>query len=202
MGNGNKVEFFVAICALFSSLIAIWVAWDQSRVMRAQQDGMVFPVLQFDGFVSTEQDEVSIGFRLENSGVGPALIESVQVVDNKEYVSSLDPYRDTLPEGFTISWAGLVGRAVAPGNGFDVLRLQWDNDEITREELNAAAFAWGDLDFEICYCSVFQKCWIETMGVTRARSVKTCPQSETDVFEEFGLARVTTPAPVSEEVSQ
>ncbi|MEM1087172.1 MAG: hypothetical protein AAGH90_05535 [Pseudomonadota bacterium] len=203
MGNGNKVEFFVAICALFSSLIAIWVAWDQSRVMRAQQDGMVFPVLQLDGFVSTEAETISLGLRLENSGVGPALIESVQIVDDKEYVTSLAPYRAILPEGFTISWAGLIGRAVAPGSGFDVLRLQWDSDEITRQELNAAAFEWGELDFEICYCSVFQKCWIETMSITRAQSVETCPKvSETDVFEEFGLSQVSTPTPASEEVSE
>ena len=35
MGNGNKVEFLVAICALIASAMAVFMAWDQGRVMRA-----------------------------------------------------------------------------------------------------------------------------------------------------------------------
>ncbi|MEO1641966.1 MAG: hypothetical protein AAFR74_01425 [Pseudomonadota bacterium] len=202
MGNGNKVEFLVALCALVTSIIAIWVAWDQSRVMRAQQDGMVFPVLQLDGFVSTEDEKISMGLRLENSGVGPALIESVKIVSDDPTVQTLEPYRAALPEGYTISWSGLVGRAVAPGNEFDALRLEWTREDITRAQLNEAASTWGNLDFEICYCSVFRKCWIETMGISRAQPVKSCPVSEKDVFEEFGMAGVRPASPEPEEAPQ
>lgn len=202
MGNGNKVEFFVAVCALFSSIIAIWVAWDQSRVMRAQQDGMVFPVLQIDGFVSTEEEKIAMGLRIENSGVGPAIIEAVSLSTNGEKVDSLEPYRGSLPTGYTISWSGLVGRAVAPSRNFDVLRLEWARDKISPEQLDAAASSWGELDIEICYCSVFNKCWIETMGISRAQPVRSCPVSEKDVFEEFGMARVSAPPQPEKEASQ
>jgi len=53
MGNGNKAEMLIAICAVLTSVIALFVAWDQGRVMRAQQHGSVYPVLQVDGFVSS-----------------------------------------------------------------------------------------------------------------------------------------------------
>lgn len=202
MGNGNKVEFFVAICALFSSIIAIWVAWDQSRVMRAQQDGMVFPVLQINGFVSTEEDNVSMGVNIENSGVGPALIESVRAYDNGKLIESLEPYRESLASGYNISWAGLIGRAVAPGNEFDAISLEWSREKITQTQLNTAVLAWGELDVEICYCSVFQKCWITNMQTVRAKAVDVCEPSSKDIFEEFGMARVSAPLEPTKEASQ
>lgn len=197
MGNGNKVEFLVAICALVSSLIAIWVAWDQSRVMRAQQDGMVYPVLQVDGFVSRKDDTTSMGLRLENSGVGPALIESVIATANGEPLASLEPYRDSLAPGYQISWAALGGRAVAPGNQLDAIRLEWDTEEISNSQLNTAAIAWGEIEFSVCYCSVFQKCWVTGASAMRATPVKRCTVAEGDIFEEFGMARVT-PTPKEE----
>lgn len=199
MGDGNKVEFLVAVCALVTSVIAIWVAWDQSRVMRAQQDGMVYPVLQIDGFVSRSAEGTEIGVRLENSGVGPALIESVTAMADGDILESLEKYRGSLPKGYEISWTGLGGRAVAPGDSLDALRFEWTPDEITSESLNAAVASWGEVDFEICYCSVFQKCWITNMDATRAENVKACRVNDTDIFEQFGMARVSAaPGPLEE----
>ena len=48
MGTGNKVEMLIAICAVLTSAIAVFIAWDQGRVMRAQQHGAVYPVIQID----------------------------------------------------------------------------------------------------------------------------------------------------------
>ncbi|HCX12097.1 MAG TPA: hypothetical protein DHU81_17525, partial [Hyphomonas sp.] len=82
MGTGNKVEMLIAICAVLTSAIAVFIAWDQGRVMRAQQHGAVYPVIQIDGFVSTSVDTASMGIRVSNSGVGPALIEQVRMLRN------------------------------------------------------------------------------------------------------------------------
>ena len=202
MGNGNKVEFLVAVCALVSSIIAIWVAWDQSRVMRAQQDGMVYPVLQVDGFVSRRDESVAIGIRLENSGVGPALIESLSASANGQPITSLEPYRGTLPEGYQISWTGIVGGAVAPGKQVDPLRLDWRPDEITDAELTAVTLAWSEVDLEVCYCSVFQKCWLTSMNQSRALPTKSCPEGTTDIFEQFGAAGITPATAIPDEASQ
>jgi len=202
MGNGNKVEFLIAVCALVTSLIAIWVAWDQSRVMRAQQHGMVFPVLQADGFVSTKEDIVSIGVSLENSGVGPALLGSVIASVNGEEISTLESFRPTLPSGFQISWAGVAGRAIAPGNKIDAIRLEWDRAEITQQQLNTAVTEWSQLDLEFCYCSVFERCWVTKMGVSKTNPVKACRLTDTDIFEEFGLQTSMPSTSAQSEASQ
>lgn len=202
MGDGNKVEFIIAICALLTSMIAIWVAWDQSRVMRAQQHGMVFPVLQADGFVSTKDDDIAIGVRLGNSGVGPALLESVTARKNGEILGSLEPFRASLPSGFQISWTGITGRALAPGTQIDAIRLEWDSDDITRDQLNTAVADWGQIEFEFCYCSVFDRCWSADMGVSRADPVKSCEPATVDLFEEFGLNRSMPSTSTQDEASQ
>ncbi|WP_084397470.1 hypothetical protein [Henriciella aquimarina] len=191
MGTGNKAEMLIAICAVLTSVIALFVAWDQGRVMRAQQHGAVFPVVQIDGFVSTTADHASMGVRLSNSGVGPALIERVQMLKDGAPVDSLQPYVDRLPENYDLSWSGLTGRAIAPGAEVAPIELLWTREDISDDRLNSTAAEWAELSLEVCYCSVFDRCWV-TRGIGTARSerVKQCEQSDADIFE----ALATRPA--------
>ena len=199
MGNGNKVEFLVAICALITSVAAIWVAWDQSRIMRAQQHAMVFPVLQTGGFVSTNEETIQIGVNLANSGVGPALIEAVIPIVNGEEIDSLEQYRSSLPPNYDISWAGIAGRAMAPGDELDAIRISWDRGDITTDQLNMTVAKWSEIDLQFCYCSVFDQCWLTTDDNSRAQPVEACREQETDPFEAFGMNRMQPSAPISNE---
>ena len=190
MGNGNKAEMLIAVCAVITSAIAVFIAWDQGRVMRAQQHGAVYPVLQADGYVSADPQLRQIGLKFRNSGVGPALIESVTFLDSDQKVASLVPYSARLPEGYDLSWSSMVGRAVAPGEEIAALRFSWPTDGISAADQSAAALSWGSLTAEICYCSVFKRCW-EIKGLAEnspARRVKACKRSEEDVFEALSTA--------------
>lgn len=187
MGNGNKVEMLLAVCAVITSVIAVYVAWDQGRVMRAQQHGAVYPVLQVDGFVSTNLRTASMGIRVGNSGVGPALIHDVTLSANGVELETLDAYRDRLPEGYDLSWAGLAGRALAPGEEIIPIQISWTRDDISQETLYATAAEWGELELAICYCSVFDKCWrTSAIGSSRKDPVRACADSGEDTFESLG----------------
>lgn len=188
MGNGNKAEMLIAICAVLTSVIALFVAWDQGRVMRAQQHGAVYPVVQVEGFVSSTPDVASMGIRLSNSGVGPALIERVSMLENGKRLDSLAAYVDRFPPGYAHSWSSVIGRAVAPGDTVEPLRADWPRDKVTAAQLNAVATEWSQLDMEVCYCSVFERCWITRSlgmgtGMTRAERVDRCDRTENDIFE-------------------
>lgn len=187
MGEGNKVEFLVAICALLTSAMAVFMAWDQGRVMRAQQHGAVFPVLQVDGFVSTTPNAVSMGVRVGNSGVGPALIEDVSIVREDRPFTDLSEYHQRLPQGFDLSWAGLTGRSLAPGAEVTPMQISWDHDSITPALFAATAEEWSRLDIRVCYCSVFDRCWVTSMNSTsRAGRTDRCPSGRPDIFEALG----------------
>lgn len=187
MGTGNKVEMLLAVCAVITSVIAVYVAWDQGRVMRAQQHGAVYPVLQVDGFVSTNARTASMGMRVGNSGVGPALIHDVRLSADGVLLETLDAYSERLPEGYDLSWAGLAGRALAPGEEIIPIQITWSTEDISMDTLYATAAEWGELEMSICYCSVFDRCWrTHAIGSSRKEQVDQCEDSETDTFESLG----------------
>lgn len=188
MGTGNKVEFLVAICALVASVMAVYIAWDQGRVMRAQQHAGVFPVLQVDGYVTNRAEHTAVGIEVRNSGVGPALIESVEFFIDGETSTSFGTELDSLPTNYELSWAAIVGRALAPGEGTTPIELTWplgtlDTSDV--REISSNARSWG---MEICYCSVFERCWkTREIGRSRAVAVASCQSQEIDLFENVGL---------------
>ena len=195
MGDGNKVEMLVAICALVASAMAVFMAWDQGRVMRAQQHGAVYPVLQVDGYVSRTPETLAMGIRVSNSGVGPALIERVDLLFDNERVDGFEAERRRLPANNDVSWSGLTGRALAPGDETEPVRVLWSRDQITPGEFNMTAQRWSRFDLSICYCSVFHRCWqTRGLGTSRADRVKRCEPDNRDVFAELGLPPENEPA--------
>ena len=188
MGNGNKVEFLVAICALVASAMAVFMAWDQGRVMRAQQHGAVYPVLQVDGYVSNRADQTAVGINIRNSGVGPALIESVELLVNGEKTNSFSRELTSLPDGFEMSWSAIVGRALAPGETVTPIDMVWPRGILDTEDVNNISIDAQTWALEICYCSVFERCWkTERIGRSRATPVDKCVPQEEDLFEQLGL---------------
>lgn len=187
MGNGNRVEMFIALCALISSMMAIYIAWDQGRVMRAQQHGAVYPVLQVDGYARNNTDTSSVGISIRNSGVGPALIESVALLVDGEPVPGFREYAQGLPAGYELSWSGVTGRALAAGETITPVDISWPIGEFSIEALQKVALDTQRWSLHICYCSVFERCW-ETfeIGRSRASRVDSCPRDEVDIFEDVG----------------
>ena len=182
----SRLEMVVAVCAVVTSVIALFVAWDQGRVMRAQQHGAVYPVLQVDGFVATTQDQRQLGIQFTNSGVGPALIESVEAVRNGEPIAGLSDHYARMPAGNELSWTSMVGRAVAPGDNIRALVISWPLESISHAEQLSASQQWSDVQLNICYCSVFGRCWTTVgLGNSRIKPVKKCARSDGDIFEEL-----------------
>ena len=193
MGNGNRVEFLVAICALIASAMAVYMAWDQGRVMRAQQHGAVFPVLQVDGYVSQRGNTTAVGINVRNSGVGPALIESAEFFVGDEEAQPFSRDVTSLPDGFELSWSAIVGRALAPGEMVTPIDMVWPAgvlDTADVRDISEDAQTWR---LEICYCSVFDRCWkTQKIGRSRAIPVEKCERQETDLFEQLGLENLAS----------
>ena len=76
MGNGSKAEMLIAVCAVISSIAAVYIAWDQARVMRSQEKADVWPILQTTHQTDVGENGNIYAFELRNAGVGPALIDN------------------------------------------------------------------------------------------------------------------------------
>lgn len=193
MGNGNKVEFLVAICALIASAMAVFMAWDQGRVMRAQQHGAVFPVLQVDGFLNNDETQSAVGLTIRNSGVGPALIESATLFVGDERADGFLGQIEAIPAGYRLDWSGIVGRALAPGETVTPIKMVWPMGALETDDIRNISADSQTWKLEICYCSVFQKCWkTSQIGRSRATPVAQCEREERDIFEELGLQNLSS----------
>ncbi|MCF8880544.1 hypothetical protein L5876_12025 [Hyphobacterium sp. SN044] len=187
-------QALTAVGAMVVGLAALFVAWDQARVMRAQQHAAVYPVIQVDGFQSTTPSHASLGIRVRNTGVGPALIESVTLYQDGEERADLSSYLEQLPAGYDTSWAALTGRSMAAGEEVTPIELVWARRDIDLEDLISASQAWDHWEMEICYCSVFERCWrTSPLGGARAERVRHCVRADADPFVTLGSAAIDDP---------
>ena len=188
-----------AVGAMIVGLAALFVAWDQARVMRAQQHGAVYPALQIDGFSTSTPEEIRIGVRVANSGVGPAIVESVRLLRGDETMANMDPIFALLSPGYDQSWTSMNGRIIAPGDSAVPIEIRWTREDMTTQAFTAFTSEWQNWDMEVCYCSVFDRCWRNsTDRYVRPEPVRQCDIAQADIFETIG----TTPPPAAEEQAQ
>lgn len=187
-------QVLTAVGAMVVGLAALFVAYDQARVMRAQQHAAVYPVLQVDGFQSSTPAHASLGIRVRNTGVGPALIESVTLYEDGVERADLSTYLDQLPAGYDTSWAALTGRSMAAGEEVTPIELVWARGDIALGDLINASQAWDHWEMEICYCSVFERCWrTSPVGGARAERVNQCRRDDSDPFATLGASAIDDP---------
>ena len=83
-GWREKVDFLVAVCALITSIASIWLSVTQSDDMQRLVQAQSWPFLGFSTS-NTETNTVSgkpepvISMTIENLGVGPAKIQSLEI---------------------------------------------------------------------------------------------------------------------------
>ncbi|MGP1274600.1 MAG: hypothetical protein ACQRW7_04185 [Caulobacterales bacterium] len=183
-----RFETVGSITAIVVGVAALYVSWDQARVMRAQQHASVLPAIQIDGFQTRDGEMASIGLRIRNAGVGPAIVSSVALTRLDQPSEDIAPITALLPDGSNLSWSTMIGRVIAAGETVEAISFYWPADALSAEQSAELATEWTSWDVSVCYCSVFERCWIaETRGVgAGARNVPACPAPDYDLFERIG----------------
>lgn len=183
----NNHQTLTGIGAMLVGVAALLVAWDQGRVMRAQQHGAVYPILQIDGFTTRDGELQRVGARISNNGVGPALIDDIQLIRDDEPTPDFSALGPFIPEQAELNWSTMIGRVLAPGESIAPLEYMWAADDVDQAVLDAFQAEWARWDMAVCYCSVFGKCWLaDTRGVgRRPEPQRQCPRPDEDVFEQI-----------------
>ncbi len=187
-------ETFGAIGAIVVSIAALFVAYDQAVVMRQQQHAAVWPIMSLD--VSINQDDSSnmVGISTSNAGVGPAIVYSAIPTVDGEPIATWGQLSELLFEEetgvpFRIGTSSVVG-VVAVGEDVEALAISWDRSEEGDALLlslveRMVGGTLGQLSMEICYCSVFDRCWVAgLMDQTYPDQVNSC-EASADFLETF-----------------
>ncbi len=174
--GSNQLQAIGTMAAALAALIALFVAWDQGRTMRAQQHASVWPAIQITPAVGGESGDTYASVRVENSGVGPAIIHSVEVFAGGEPVASHNQLVEIMPPNAKRGETDLGGVVLAPSKELTFYRYAWPNDEIDLADILRVQ---NSIEVRICYCSVMGRCWERrSVAETPPEEISACPVNQ------------------------
>jgi hypothetical protein len=185
----RRLEMAVAIAALVTSVTSIWLSLSQGDDMARLVQAQSWPYLEYQTSNSADDGTKQIDIAVRNSGVGPAKIESFSIsYDGKPAKGWAALIRACCaPDGHPINTtadlladtdnrmmsARLRQRVLRASDSITLMRLpRTDANGALWAKLNEARFK---LEMRVCYCSVFDECWVSDLRSTEQHAVRTCP---------------------------
>jgi hypothetical protein len=179
------IDLSVAGCALIVSVTSLSVAIRHGHSMERMAEANSrlvqansWPLLQ--RFQSDGEWDGPRVFSLEvvNLGVGPAKVESVEVhwkgqpVRNPRELETLCCGAKFV-DNPGVQTSGLMGTVLRAG---EVRRIITFPEDAEHQELtHSLSISLGDIAWKVCYCSVFDECWLSDMRTMHPPTVKECP---------------------------
>lgn len=153
-----KLETLVSFSAFVMSVCAIVISFAEVRMMSEQKEASVWPRL----FSARNTSNLDFVVTVRNSGVGPAQIKSVEVtVDGKpvknwnEVIGLIDPQTKVAK-----SQSVLTNLVLVPGETVEAFKLKGDGVDVFNLQRSR-------LRLKLCYCSIYEKCWVLDESVER-----------------------------------
>jgi hypothetical protein len=205
-------DLVLPICALFVSVVSLVVAFLHGHALEQMAEANAklvqansWPFLQYVTANHDDAGDLVITLGVHNAGVGPAKIESFEVLWNGQPVRNnvellqrccgLDPAKLTTDKA--VSLDGHSEHAVAAArlasrssiaNDFmsasekGVMEAHQQSNFLVLPLTPQTAPVWDKLNdarlqvqTRACYCSVFDECWVSDLRTLDAEDVKRCP---------------------------
>lgn len=187
----EKLNRIIAVCAILISGASFYATYLQAKSAEKQVQAMTLPLIQFGhGNWDPERKKSAISFRLDNGGVGPAILKRVVFeYRDTEYRSMHDffaaccgeewrRYRRSFDDLDQIEAIGDYSKplvdVIIPGQTSYVFQVT-EKTELSEAfwlELNRKRWALG---LEACYCSLLDECYV-TDGSGVFEPVGTCSE--------------------------
>lgn len=173
----------ISMLALAVSVFALAVGAWQTRLMQSQARASVWPYLAIGYTYTSDVDTNGFIWTIDNNGVGPARVQSVAVgLDGKpmrnweEMIAALGMHER--PSTATTSFAGAV---IPPNTNREttVVALRVHGRELATLFKDAIP----RFTMDICYCSVYDDCWVAHWQRWQVDAVDRCP-AESVPFEQ------------------
>lgn len=198
--GGTGIRWFdisLALAALFTSIVSLCLALQHGHDMERLVQANSYPYLQvvssdLSDDLKTEMTRITI----VNQGVGPARIEDVKVTVDGKPVGSLNALLDACcaPGILAAGKSGArdfdgihfgevikstaISRMIRPGESFDM--IHWPVTAANQKVNRALGQQAGKrVQVTVCYCSVFDECWVRSYASDKPEKVKVCPANDT-----------------------
>jgi len=165
----NWVDMVVAFSALFISVVSLGVAILHGHTMESMANANArlvaansWPFLSYGAGTNTVDGVTSIHMRVHNTGVGPAKVESAELVwkgvayrGGTEFLSACCGHDPALLDFDSDLLSNMVLRA---GLNIEFLGFKKSTNPAVFAALQRAILS-RDLQLNVCYCSIFDECW-------------------------------------------
>jgi hypothetical protein len=188
MSNHDKrrihPEMLVGLSAVVIGVCALGVSLYETSLMRSEQRAAVLPILELGrsyNVSATDPSRNRLSFIAQNVGIGPARIVDFRVtIDGQPYATWDAAIRVLagVDDRVSYSMSTISGRTIPADKTLEMFNLS------DLEHLQAILADFDRLDFEACYCSVFDECWTTKMTTFgSAQPVEQCERAD-DSFTE------------------
>lgn len=175
-----------ALAAILTSLMALAVSLYETRIMRAWQQASTQPIVEVRFDANLGSNPLTFGFRIRNMGQGAAYIQGIRAdidgVAAADFGEILSQWNEAPTTGsIQMSNRAYVGYLEPGGERVPAtayVSLTDVDEALLEQHWTYVEGLSGKTSIEICYCSVFEQCWINDFQTrNRAQSVDSCPDS-------------------------
>ena len=190
--NVLRLTFWQTVLSLvgvFIGAVALYAALTESQAVRKQTSASVWPYVQLMIRDTDDGEDAWFEIALENKGVGPAKMRSVQFLLDDQALLNWSQVTETLFDqpvqvGVDYGRSSLAGRVIAPGESLIAFRT--GNRDLVLK-LQSEVYS-GRTALNYCYCSIFDDCWLvkkwSDTPDTAPRSVEACPDWGETAFQD------------------
>jgi hypothetical protein len=178
------LDLILGISAVSISFISLFLAVHNGRAMERLVQANSWPYIQVTYSNSNPDGTPHFHLDIANKGVGPATVESLEVLydgkpmsDSRSLLNAL-LNRTTTPMHPPLLTSGIINFVLAAKEQVTFLDLT-PSPEVSAQDYDAIRAGAEKLEFVSCYCSVFDECWVIDTRIKRPAQVKTCPVPST-----------------------
>ena len=152
----KKAEMVIGLSALAVSLVAMFVGVYSAYLDRAFARASVWPKVEVRSIYSAQQQRLI--YQVENVGTGPAKIKYARVSLDNQPVQSWQELASLAEQPAKFSVDSIRQRVLPALAKFRAITTE---DPALAEALHRAK---ASTSIDICYCSVFEDCWLASLN--------------------------------------
>ena len=165
----------ISVLALAVSVFALAIGTWQTRLMQSQARASVWPYLSIGYTYTSGVDADAFLWTIDNNGVGPALVQSVSMRLDGKPMRNWNEVLVALgsKQRANMATTSFAGSVIPPSTNRETTV-----SAIRANDRDVAALFKGAIErfrMDICYCSVYDDCWVAHWQQWCAEAVDRCP---------------------------
>ncbi len=179
-------DITASVCAMIVSFASLYLAIHHGHVMQQMAEAnarMVtatsWPRVSYSSSNVDEHGQPSlIRFTLTNKGIGPASVDGMEVNYDGKPVKSVNALLKECcgtgggSPGLVSRLSTVNGEILRPGEEKHFLHINKSDDAALWARVNELP---TKISVKVCYCSVFDECWVTSSTTNKAAKVAACP---------------------------